>query len=53
MQAYNIKNERIIDKCFNPFDVTCLLITPWKHNETSGFFLLSGGIERDQWHEMG
>ena len=27
--------------------------TPWKHEETSGFLIFSGGIERDQWHEMG
>ena len=26
--------------------------TPWKHQKTFGF-LFSGGIERDQWHEMG
>ena len=25
--------------------------TPWKHQKTSGF-LFSGGIEREQWHEM-
>ena len=29
------------------FDTVC------KHQETSGFQLFSGGIERDQWHEMG
>ena len=28
-------------------------ITPWKHLKTFGFLLFSGGIERDQWHEMG
>ena len=27
--------------------------TPWKHQKTSGFLMFSGGIERDQWHEMG
>ena len=25
---------------------------PWKHQKTSGFLMFSGGIERDQWHEM-
>ena len=27
--------------------------TPSKHQKTSGFLTFSGGIERDQWHEMG
>ena len=27
------------------------LNTLWKHEKTKGF-LFSGGIERDQWHEM-
>ena len=27
--------------------------TPWKHQKTSGFLMFSGGIERDQWHEIG
>ena len=24
-----------------------------KHQKTSGFVMFSGGIKRDQWHEMG
>ena len=27
--------------------------TPWKYEKTSRFLIFSGGIERDQWHEMG
>ena len=27
--------------------------TPWKHQKTSGFLMFSGGMKRDQWHEMG
>ena len=27
--------------------------TPWKHQKTKGFPMFSGGIESDQWHEMG
>ena len=27
--------------------------TPWKHQKTSAFLIISGGIEKDQWHEMG
>ena len=26
--------------------------TPWKHLKVSGFLTFSGGIEKDQWHEM-
>ena len=26
---------------------------PEKHQKTSGFLMFSGGIERDEWHEMG
>ena len=26
---------------------------PWKHQKTRGFAMFSGGIEKDQWHEMG
>ena len=25
---------------------------PSKHQKTRGFFMFSGGVERDQWHEM-
>ena len=25
----------------------------WKRHKNSGFLMFSGGIERDQWHEMG
>ena len=27
--------------------------TPCKHQKTRGFLMFSGGIKRDQWHEMG
>ena len=27
--------------------------TPWKDQKTKGFLMFSGGIEKDQWHEMG
>ena len=26
--------------------------TPWKHQKTTGFLMLLGGVERDYWHEM-
>ena len=25
---------------------------PWKHKNIFGFMIISGGIERDQWHEI-
>ena len=27
--------------------------TPWKHQKTTDFLVFSGGIEKDQFHEMG
>ena len=38
---------------FNPFHATDLFWYPWKHEKTRGFLTFSGGIKRDQWHEMG
>ena len=29
------------------------LYIPWKYQKTSGFLMFSGGIEINQWHEMG
>ena len=26
--------------------------TPRKHNKTKAFLMFSGGIKRDQWHEI-
>ena len=26
--------------------------SPWKHHKNRGFLMSSGGIKRDQWHEM-
>ena len=26
---------------------------PWKYQKTSNFLMFSGGIERNQWHQMG
>ena len=28
------------------------LDTSWKHQKTRGFLMFSGGIKRDEWHEM-
>ena len=38
---------------FNPFRATDFFYTPGLHQKTSGFLMFSGGIKRDQWHEMG
>ena len=38
---------------YNPFNVTGLFLHSLKHQKTSVFLVLSGGIEREEWHEMG
>ena len=43
-------NENICAKWVNPFHTTGLFLTLHSH---ISFFMFSGGIERDQWHEMG
>ena len=48
-------------QCFRLFRSICVthfiplvsFYTPWKHQKTRGFLMFSGGLERDQWHEMG
>ena len=30
-----------------------LFYTPWKHQKTFGFLVFSGGIEMENWPEMG
>ena len=37
----------------NPFHATALFLYPLKASENLWVFLFSGGIERDQWYEMG
>ena len=36
----------------NLFHTTGLFYTPGKHQKTNGFLIFSGGLEREQWHEM-
>ena len=38
---------------FNPFHATDLFRYPLETSENQNFLMFSGGIERDQWHEMG
>ena len=53
--------QYLVEKHFLPFFSQNLthfmplvfLYTPWKHQKTSAFLMFSGGIERDQWHEIG
>ena len=42
------KNVRI-----KPFHTTGLFLYAWEHQKIKGFLMFSGGIERDQRHEMG
>ena len=39
-----------LDPYFMPL---VLLYTPCKHQQSKGFLMFSGGIEKDQYHEMG
>ena len=41
----------------NPRELTHFMLlisfdTPWKHQKTKDFLMFSGGIKRDQWHEI-
>ena len=36
--------------CFIPLFPFC---TPWKYQKTRGFLIFSGGVEREQWYEIG
>ena len=33
-------------------DTAGLFLNPIKTSENQGFFMFSGGVEKDQWHEM-
>ena len=48
----HLENRSIftLDLVINSFHATGLFLYPLK---TSGFLMISGGIERDQWHETG
>ena len=37
----------------NPFHATGLFTLPENIRQNRGFLMFSGGIEKDQWHEMG
>ena len=37
----------------NQFHAAVSFNTPWKHQKFKGFLMFLGGIEWDQWHEMG
>ena len=37
----------------NPFYAIASFYTFLSHQKSSGFLMFSGGIERDQWHEIG
>ena len=37
----------------NTFNATGLFLWPLKTSENPWFFMFSGGMKRDQWHEMG
>ena len=39
--------------CLTYFTPLVFFYTPRKHKKARGFLMLSGGIESEQWHEMG
>ena len=47
------RKGNIVTKKMNRFVQLISLYTPWKPQKTSGFLMFSGGLEREQWHEMG
>ena len=54
IQENNEKIPKYFDHCFlTHFMPLISFYTPWKHQKTSDFLMFSGGIERDQWDEMG
>ena len=38
---------------FNPYYASGFFLYPLEKSETQGILMFSGGIEREQWHEMG
>ena len=45
-------SSKNITNAFNIFHATGFFYTLWKHQKTGAFPMYSGGIERDQRHEM-
>ena len=54
LQVYRNLCEKRIKSEINPFlALVVSSYTPWKHHKTSWFSMFLGGIEREQWYEMG
>ena len=47
------KSLKVFLKAINPIHATSLSLYPLKTSENLWFLMFSGGIERDQWCEMG
>ena len=50
IKTINISKEITLSTYFMPL---VSFYAPWKHKKTKGFFMFSGHIVRDQWHEVG
>ena len=48
-----LRNRILIFMQLTHFMPLVSFYTFWKHQKTKGFLVFSGGIEREQWHEMG
>ena len=47
-----MKNSAHLSAQLTHFKSLVSFYIPWKHQKTFGFLMFSGGLERDQWHEM-
>ena len=50
-----VLNKSMVGKAadlINPFSSNVQIHTPWKHQKTSGFLMLSGGVEVENWLKM-
>ena len=46
------KNSFLNDSALTHFMTLISFDITWKHQKIRGFLKFSGGIKRDQWHEM-
>ena len=54
LQYHKKYNEGLLFlRHFNPYYASGFFLYPLEKSETQGILMFSGGIEREQWHEMG
>ena len=50
---FSITISKLASYCLTHFIPLVSFYTLWTHQKARGFLIISRGIERDQWHEMG